>query len=401
MLQVFLAGEALAQSNHSQAESPIYDPTNATIFQMSADPGQAFFMLNTVSLAKGGGSDVGEVFRIATQIQPGNEDSVYSAFMPFADKIHTLAESIDPRIDPVGARENYFHASTYYRSASYYLVANPDDPRLNTTWDKAIADFNKAVALLQPPGEPFTVRAKNSSIGLYDVPAYFFKADASCDKPLPTIVIITGYDASQQDEYHAQCIEGLRRGFNCVTLEGPGQPSPRRYQGLPFIPDYWTALIPVIDNIVTRKDVDISKIILLGESFGGTLGAIAASHEPRLAGLICLDGLASLQKVIASRIDPLLDLFESGNKTAFDQAVYEGLINNASQPLSSRYYFQQSLYTFKTKSPFDWFTQLGKISMTIETVQGVGQRPVYVAKGQVSISAAVMGYRSNYDRMIL
>ena len=351
---------------------------------MSADSGQAFFMLNAVSMAKGGGSDVGEVLRIATQIKPGNDDSVYSAFMPFADKIHSLAESIDPSIDPVGARENYFHASTYYRSASYYLVANPDDPRLITIWDKATADFNKAIALLKPPGKPFIARAKNSSIGPYDVPAYFFKADASYDKPLPTVVIITGYDASQQDEYHAQCIEVLRRGFNCVTLEGPGQPAPRRYQGLPFIPDYWTALNPVIDTIVTRKDVDASKIILLAESFGGTLGAIAASREPRLAGLICLDGLPSLQKVIASRLGPLHGLFESGNKTAFDDAVYGGLINNASQSLSNRYYFQQSLYTFKTNSPFEWFTQLGKISMTLEIVKGVGHRPVYVAKGQVS-----------------
>lgn len=215
-----------------------YDPLNHPIYQLSPDPTVAFNLENSLSLANNGGANSGEVLRIATQINSTDEESIYTAYYPVAEGINALAESIDPAIDPVGARENYFHAASYYRGAAFFLIGDQSDPRLISLWDQQLTAFNKAVALLKPaPGEPFTVRAISSSIGPYDVPGYFYKASACNAMKLPTVLVVTGYGGSQQESYHSSCVPLISRGINCVTYEGPGQPTPRRYQHIGFVPD--------------------------------------------------------------------------------------------------------------------------------------------------------------------
>ncbi|KAJ4159489.1 uncharacterized protein LMH87_008389 [Akanthomyces muscarius] len=361
--------------------SSVYDPLSHPMFQLSPDEETAFFLESVLSFVAGAGASTAEVLRVATQIVPGSEESVHDAFYAMAQSIHALAESTDPRVDPAGARENYFHASSYYRAAATFLVGDQEDPRLISLWDKQIADFDKAAHLLKPPAEPFNVKAKNSSIGAYRVPGYFFRASSNDSKKLPTVLVTTGYDGDQQGAYHALCTQVLLRGMNCVVYEGPGQPSPRRYQNLTFIPDWWTATSPVVDHIVSRPDVDASKIILLGYSFGGTLAPLAAAYEPRISAVVAIDGLSSLQQDLKVQFGSLTGLFEAGKVDEFNKYLLD-LSGNKSEPINKRYVIQQGLYAFNTKSPFDWFTRLGAISITPAIVERMGPRPVYIANGQ-------------------
>lgn len=343
----------------------------------------AFQLENLLSLANNGGANSGEVLRIATQIQVPNEESVYSAFHAVAEGINALAESVDPTVDPVGARENYFHAASYYRGSSFFLIGNQSDPRLVSLWDQQLSAFNKAVVLLKPaPGESFTVRAANSSIGPYDVPGYFYKASACNTTRLPTVLVVTGYDGSQQESYHSTCVPLVARGINCVTYEGPGQPSPRRYQNIGFIPDWNTAASPVVDYILNRTDVDPTKIVHLGISFGGILAPIAVAQDPRVSGLVVNDGIVNLQTDLITQFGPLADPYLANQTVKFDEYV-TAFITNASTPIADRWIFQQGLYAFNTTSPSDWFTQLGNINLSPTVISNIGQRPVYVAKGQV------------------
>lgn len=110
----------------------------------------AFYAMEVLSLAEGGGSNVGEVLRIATQLIPHDFESTYNAFHYMAEEIHSIAASINIAIDPVGAREAYFRAATYYRAAGFFLTGNQKDPRLWTLWDKQTESFNNAIALLKP-----------------------------------------------------------------------------------------------------------------------------------------------------------------------------------------------------------------------------------------------------------
>jgi hypothetical protein len=94
------------------------------------------------------------------------------------------------------------------------------------------------MALLElVPGERFTVKSYNSSIGYTTCLAFFFKAAAG-DRKTSTILVGSGYDGSQEDLYHSAFTEIPKRGINCVTYEGPDQHTTRRNQNIGFIPDW-------------------------------------------------------------------------------------------------------------------------------------------------------------------
>jgi hypothetical protein len=202
----------------------------------AADFELAFYLGEVLSLSDGGGANTGEVLRIATQILPGDFESVYTAFNYMAEHVHSIANGINVTQDPVGAREAYYRAATYYRAADFYLIGDWNDPRNYDLWDKALHCYNKAMALMEPiPGERFKVKAHSPNIGDFEAIGIFYKAKGG-NEAAPTVVIGSGYDGSQEELYHSIAREVLARGLNVVTYEGPGQPTVLREQKFGFIP---------------------------------------------------------------------------------------------------------------------------------------------------------------------
>jgi alpha-beta hydrolase superfamily lysophospholipase len=319
------------------------------------------------------------MLRIATQVVPTDYESVYNAYYYMAEQIFSIAQGVNATIDPVGAREAYFRAATYYRGADFFLHGNQSDPRIYSLWDQQLTSFNKAMALQSIPGERFTVKAPNSSIGAFESIGIFFKASTS-NTSAPTILVVNGYDGSQEESYHMACVEILKRGVNCVTFEGPGQPTVRRYQNIGFIPDWWSVTSPVVDYLTTREDVDPSKLALLGISFGGTLAPRAASQDDRFSAVIALDGLYSLQQTLIAQIPPVQEYYSPGNETIFNE-VMNAIRTNASYPTNLRWIIDQGLFAFNTTEPYSWFSRLGEITMGSSIVKTL-KMPVFVAKGQ-------------------
>lgn len=203
---------------------------------LCADPQMAFYLMEVMSLANNGGSNSGEVLRIATQLVPQDFESTYTAFNYMAEQIYAIAENINVTQDPVSARDAFLRASTYYRGADFFLIGNWSDPRNYDLWDKALTSFNQALALFEPVApERFTVKAHSPSVGDFEAIGVFYKASAT-NESRPTVVIGSGYDGSQEELYHSNVRQILARGLNVVTYEGPGQPTVRRKQGLGFIP---------------------------------------------------------------------------------------------------------------------------------------------------------------------
>lgn len=333
-----------------------------------------------MSLAEAGAANTGEVLRVATQIEPNDFESVYKAFYYMAEHIHSIAESIDPKKDPFGARSAYFRASTYYRGADFFDKHNQSDPRIASLWKQQLDSFNKAIALLKPAGERFTVKAHSETIGDFESIGVFYKA-SDCDDRTPTLLVGGGYDSSQEESYHAICKEVLSRGINCVTYEGPGQPTVRRDQNIGFIPDWWSAVTPIVDYLAERPDVDMKRLALAGLSFGGTLAPVAASHEHRFSAVAAIDGLNSITDVILEQLPTSLQtLYNTSNVEEFDE-VMTAISANASSPSSIRWLIDQGLWNFNTKSPFDWFSRMSEIRMNKSLVATIPM-PVFVGKGE-------------------
>jgi pimeloyl-ACP methyl ester carboxylesterase len=120
--------------------------------------------------------------------------------------------------------------------------------------------------------------------------AYFYRPDDS-KKMRPTLIVHGGYDSTGEELYLMVAAAAIQRGYNCLTFEGPGQGALIREQHLPFRPDWEKVVTLVVDYLLTRTEVDPTRIALMGISLGGYLASRAAAFEHRLAALIADDGV--------------------------------------------------------------------------------------------------------------
>jgi pimeloyl-ACP methyl ester carboxylesterase len=351
------------------------------MYPLSSDPEFSFALNIALSMSNGGAAATGEVLRAAGQIVPGDIESWYTEFKFLADAVHNMAANATSQ--PSVARDAYFRAATYYREADFFLHGNASDPRLITLWESHLADYSNAISLLPIPGEKITVQGPN-----YTIPVYFYPAqgvDRDCEK-VPTILAGTGYDGAQEEMYPSFGKYVNERGWNFATYEGPGQATVRRFQNVGFTPDWWEVVTPVVDYLSSRPDVDISKVALLGESFGGALAPLAASREHRLAAVISIDGLYSVQETVFEQIPAAMaNAFKTGNATLFDEVTavaYQEAVNGEFGEASTefRWFIDQSLWSFDVTSPFEWLTDLG--AYTLDGIYGNITCPVFIGSGQ-------------------
>ena len=93
-----------------------------------------------------------------------------------------------------------------------------------------------------------------------------------------------------------------QRGYTVITFDGPGQPGPRYRDGLVFRPNWESVVSPVIDWAAARPEVGPARIALFGLSMGGGLAPRAAAFEPRIAALICIDGIYDIGQAYTQRL---------------------------------------------------------------------------------------------------
>jgi len=106
--------------------------------------------------------------------------------------------------------------------------------------------------------------------------------------------------------YFASAAAALRRGYNVLAFDGPGQGVALREQKLVMRPDWEAVITPVVDYALTRGEIAADKIVLFGYSLGGYLVARAAAFEHRVAALILDDGIHDFHAAFASSLPPFL-----------------------------------------------------------------------------------------------
>ncbi|KAH7234889.1 Alpha/Beta hydrolase protein [Fusarium redolens] len=372
-----------------------HDLPNVTMLQLIPDDDFNFNVMVTLAAAPYQGADIGEVLVAASQIKTGDFESYYQAYYDLATRVHKQAKTIDCKKHPVSARNALFRASTYYRSADMFLHGNWSDPRIMSLWKQQADTFDKAMKLMPIPGQRVKIQADN-----FTVPAIFFKTD----KPgrHPTVILGNGYDGSMEDLYHVMGEALLQRGMNAIVYEGPGQPSVRRYQELGFIPEWEKVVTPVVDYVLSRDDVDGSKVALMGFSFGGFLATRAAAFEHRLAAVIALDGIYDFGQAMFKQFGPdITGLFKAGKKKEVDEEV--ALVqNNSSLPSTLRWGIDQGKWSFKTHSAYtllkrsEAFTLKGMVDKIKAPVfVGDGQNDMFFP-GQAKELAKQLGSRATY-----
>lgn len=202
-------------------------------------PSFSFQLLRIIGQTYYGGADIGECLSTAYRIREGDIESWYNEWLRTANRVYEYAEDCINKGHEVSARGAYLRATNYYQNgAAFYLDTNPSDSRIIPTWEKGIESFRKAIGLFSDKVETIEIPYDGTTL-----PGYFFNASErrryddnnnenssnnnsnnhhhSTKKP--TLILTTGLDGGQEELYFLGAAAALKRGYNCLTFEGPGQ----------------------------------------------------------------------------------------------------------------------------------------------------------------------------------
>jgi pimeloyl-ACP methyl ester carboxylesterase len=262
----------------------------------------SFETLRAAGFANYGGAELGEVVVTARAIPEGDEVAWHREWKATAARVHQLGEQSLARGHRVSAREAFLRASNYYRTSEFFLRDHPaSDPEVALLSGLSARAFRSAIELLETPVEAVSIPYLDTTL-----PGYLFLVDGS-GAPRPTIVYNSGFDSTLEEAYFAIAAAALRRGYNVLAFDGPGQGAALRLQGLVFRPDWEAVVTPVLDFALTRPEIAPDSLTLFGYSLGGYLVARAAAFEHRVAALVLDDGIYDFHSAFARLLPPFLN----------------------------------------------------------------------------------------------
>jgi len=310
------------------------------------DESFSFETLRTAGFANYGGADLGEVIVTARAIPEGDEAAWLKQWEATADRVARIGENALAAGHRVSAREAFLRASNYYRTAEFFKRAAPvGDADVARLSGRSTQTFIQAAQLLDTPFEIVEIPYEGTTL-----PGYLFLAD-STGEPRPTVIYNNGFDSTQEESYVAIGAAALRRGYNVLAFDGPGQGAAIRRAGLPFRHDWEHVITPVIDFALTRPEVDPARIALFGYSLGGYLVARAAAFDHRPAAIILDDGILDFHAAFEHMLPPFLLDWIGAHKDAEADAVLRMLMLAKT---GARWAMRNGMWTFGTSSPSEF-----------------------------------------------
>ncbi len=315
----------------------------------------SFETLRTAVFANYGGADLGEVIVTARAIPEGDETAWLEQWEATANRVAAIGERCLATGHQVSAREAFLRASNYYRTAEFFKRAAPiGDADVARLSGRMTQTFIQAAQLLDTPFELVDIPYENTTL-----PGYLFLADNS-GEPRPTIIYNNGFDSTQEESYVAIGAAALRRGYNVLAFDGPGQGAALRAAKITFRHDWENVLGPVIDFALTRREIDRDRIALFGYSLGGYLVARAAAFDHRPAALILDDGLLDFHFAFEHMLPPFLLSWINERQDERADAVLQLLM---SIKTGARWAIQNGMWTFGAASPSEFVRQTRRYTL--------------------------------------
>ena len=178
----------------------------------------------------------------------------------------------------LSAGEHYTRAGVCYHFGKFLFVNDMD--QLGRASRKAVECRNRALALIDPPGERVEIPYEGTT--LYGN----LRKPRGCTRA-PIVVMCMGLDSAKEemDDYENRF---LKRGLATLAFDGPGQGEAEF--DLPICPEYERPVKAVIDFLETRGDIDRNRIGIWGVSLGGYYAPRAACFEKRIKACVALSG---------------------------------------------------------------------------------------------------------------
>ena len=307
------------------------------------DKSFVFEFIRAIGYSYSGGADIGECISTARRIKNGEIKSWYNEWLKTADRLYDLAEDMGRGKNVASSREAYFRASNYYRTAGFYMHSKVNIEKSLRSWRRSRESFLKAIATLP------NIEVIEIPYGKTTLPGYFLKTPNSKRKKPPLLIVHTGFDGTGEELYFAVGLAAIKRGYNCLIFEGPGQGAVIRVQKIPYRRDWEKVVTPVVDYALTRKDVDKKEIALMGISMGGYFAPRAVAFEHRIKACIANGGIFDLTASFYRKFPPELIALLKTAPEEFNAEIEEVM----KEDTEVRWFFDNGMFTFSAQSPAD------------------------------------------------
>ena len=237
-----------------------------------------------VNLALIGGGNHGEidaacrpVRTAASQGPDAGSAAFFDSWIAVADRLVANASVDETDGRRWSAAQKLFRASGYYLSAER-LQSRDYAPRWEA-YRTGLDCFRRFVALDGAAVEFVDIPFEGSSY-----PALFVKAPATVDGPAPCVVSCNGLDSMKEQIFGNGFAQALaRRGISTLLVDQPGTGEALRLRQLSGTHESERWATPALDWLLTRVEVDASRIGMFGLSLGGYYAPRAAAFESRFA----------------------------------------------------------------------------------------------------------------------
>ncbi len=219
-------------------------------------------------------TDPGEIMETLGQLTSTAEHDWVRAWGDTAQRVQARADVSYEKKKLVSAASAYLRAASYWRIALMYF-SDDKDSRVVEFSKNSVFCYGRYLETSGYPGQKIQVPYEGTHL-----PGCFYRSPVAKEKA-PLLIITPGRDTWGEDTvwvYDA----AIQRGIHCLVVEGPGQGTALRLQGLKFRNDWEKVITPVIDHAGTLPGIDMDRIALLGISFGGYLVPRAAAFERRI-----------------------------------------------------------------------------------------------------------------------
>ena len=312
-------------------------------------------------------ADAGELFATAALIPDYDYDAWFDAFYALGERINDEAEASDEAGQIESAREAFLRASTYYAQASFFADGTKDPSRLIPTWEQHRAAWDAFAARIDPPAEAVEIPYEGTTL-----PGYAFTVDNS-GEPRPWLIMNNGSDGTTTDMWAQGAAEALRRGYNTLIFDGPGEGAALYRQNLPFRYDWEKVITPVVDYLLTRSDVDAERIAIIGISQGGYWVPRAVAFEHRIAAAIADPGVMDVGTIykgfVPPDVVPMLATATGDELTQLEAEIQKGVDEAAANNPQMSFMLTYRLRPYGTTS----FPEVLKLVLDYNLTDVVGQ----------------------------
>lgn len=237
-------------------------------------------------------TDPGEIFETLGQMKSPSDRDWAIAWGNTARNVQARADESHNNNKLVSASSAYLRAASYWRIA-LMCFSEQEDPIVVEYSKNSVSCYERYLELSDYPGEKVRIPYEDTFL-----PAHIYRSPVAKEKA-PLLIITPGRDTWGEDTVWVYD-EALKRGVHCIVIEGPGQGTALRLQGLEFRNDWEKVISPVIDYAEQLPGMDMDRIALLGISFGGYLIPRAAAFDKRIKLCIpnsgCISWGASITK---------------------------------------------------------------------------------------------------------